>query len=370
MRRLCRQLIAPLLFGTAVLALIALSLYPVYARFQARRAVRASISVVSAGLQRSSIAAISPASTRACRDERLLGMKTLSPPLASWGNVGGCGAGGGAGGGSGGCGKWVGRGVTGGLVDLQTQACPSLAKGNVFNTFNTRIGTGALWEKWNFGLNVPMLYKIGDVSVPTSTLGVFSEQTAQIVGFGDLGLEVTRKLGITNAHSITLSVTAPTGSYDAIRQGVLLPSHLQLGSGVLGVTGQYEYTTDRDWGLLIFGGNASYNGWENSIGGYRGPTLSAYAHAGYLLGPFVAIGGITLLGKIQHDRQHDPDALPDQKVSLERTDADDPLLLFTPNIGIEWSMDTLALLFTAATSLSYNGYEGLSFSLGLQTSLF
>ena len=63
----------------------------------------------------------------------------------------------------------------------------------------------------------------------------------------------------------------------------MLPQHLQLGSGVPGPTAQYQLTRDQDWGLVLFGATASYDGWENDIGDYRAPSATAYAHVGYLL---------------------------------------------------------------------------------------
>jgi hypothetical protein len=360
-----------LLFTLGALALVAISFYPLADDWLARRATHRTLDRVAAEIAGARRAGLElPPLQRLRCGQGTLRLVQIDPPLASWGNVGGCGAGGGAGGGTGGCPKWVGRGVSGGLLDVQTQACPGLAKGNVFNTFNTRFGTSALFQKWSFGLTVPLLYKIGDVQVPTSTLGVTNEEQAQIAGFGDIGLEITRKLGITNSHMVTLTINAPTGSYDAIRQGVFLPPQLQLGSGVLGLSGLYEYTMDRDWGFMLFGANAGYSGWENSVGGFRGSSAGGYVHLGYLLGPFVATAGVTLTGKFEHDREHDPDYGPDEQVSLARSNDDDPLLLITPDVGIEWSTDYLALLLTAAPTLSYNGYDGISFSLGLQTSLF
>jgi len=360
-----------MLFALGAAALVGISLYPLTDGWLARRAAHRALDRAAAGIESARRAGLDlPPLSRPLCGEGTVRLAQVSAPLASWGSVGGCGAGGGAGGGTGGCPKWVGRGVTGGLLDVQTQACPSVAKGNIFNTFNTRIGTSALFQKWSFGLTVPLLYKIGDVQVPTSTLGVFNEESAQIAGFGDIGLEITRKLGITNAHILNLTINAPTGAHDAVRQGVFLPPQLQLGGGVLGLTGLYEYTMDRDWGFMLFGANATYGGWENSVGGFRGSSAGGYAHLGYLFGPFVATAGVTLTGKFEHDREHDPAAGPDEKVSLPRSNDDDPLLLITPDLGIEWSTDYLALLLTTAPTLSYNGYEGISFSLGLQTSLF
>ena len=268
------------------------------------------------------------------------------------------------------CPKWVGRGVSGGLLDVQYPGLPGLAKGNAFNTFNTRFGTSALFQKWSFGLTVPLLYKIGDVQVPTSTLGVTTEERAQIAGFGDISLEITRKLGITNAHMVTLTLNAPTGAHDAVRQGVVLPPQLQLGSGVLGAQralrahhgsrlGPHALRRQRQLRRL------GEQRWRTSAA----PAPPATSTLGYLLGPFVALAGRDPLGKFQHDREHDPDYGPDEQASLDRSDEDDPLLLITPNVGLEWSTDYLALLLSAAPTLSYNGYERVSFSLGLHLPL-
>jgi hypothetical protein len=282
----------------------------------------------------------------------LLGLQR-APTLHSWGNIGGCGAGGGAAGAAAGGAKWVGRGVTGGYLDVQVLATHAYARENYFNTFNTRLGTSVL-PKWNFGVNVPILYKVGDVDVLGQT------KTAQIAGFGDVSLEVTRKLGITNASQATLILATPSGAHEAVRQGVVLPQHLQLGSGVLGVTGQFEHTIDRDWGLMIFGGTAGYNGWENSIGDWRAPSVTGYSYLGYIWGPFVPSAGLTLFGKFLHDHERGEDRPADK----------DPLFMVVPNLALEWSMDYLALLLYASTSFSYNGFESVSATLGVSTSLF
>ena len=92
-----------------------------------------------------------------------------------------------------------------------------------------------------------------------------------------LSLEVSRKLGAVGAHELSLIASVPTGSSDAVRQGVVLPQHLQLGSGVPGLSAQYQHTRDRDWGLTILGGALSYGGWENGIGDWRAPSATAFA---------------------------------------------------------------------------------------------
>ena len=334
MRRLLRVLLALLPLG-----LCALSLYPILQRAQDRREAARLV-----------------ARARAARGARSADLDLLclrrAPSLHSWGNIGGCGAGGGSSSGAAGA-KWIGRGVTGGYVDLQHLATQAYSHDNWFSTFNTRIGTSVL-PKWSFGLNVPILYKVGEVDV----LG--QSKTAQIAGFGDVSLEVTRKLGITNATLLTLIVNAPSGAHDAQRQGIVLPQHLQLGSGVLGTTLQAEHTVDRDWGLMIFGGSGSYNGWENSIGDWRAPSFTAYGYLGYIRGPIVPAAGLSLFGKPLHDRERYEDRPGDL----------DPLFMVTPNLSLEWSSPWLALLLYGSASFSYNGFETVALTLGAQTSLF
>ena len=338
--------------GLAGLLVLA-ALVPLYDRWVARRQARDAV----AAARRSLADAGHHGVAGPLRCPQLWGPALLEAPLAqeglaSWGNVGGCGAGGGSTGGVAGA-RWIGRGVPGGLLDLQCMATLAYSRDNYYSTINTRVGTAAL-QKWVFGLNVPILFKAGGVDV----LG--TEEQAFISGFGDLSLEVSRKLGITNASVVTLTVNAPTGSWDAVRQGVVLPQHLQLGSGVLGVTGQFEHTVDRDWGLVLLGGTVSYGGWENSIGDFRGPTTTAYAHAGYMLGPLVPAAGVTLYGKFLRDRQRGED----------KADDVDPLFLVVPSLSLEWSRDWLSVLLFTSTSFSYNGFEGASVSLGVATSLF
>jgi hypothetical protein len=141
---------------------------------------------------------------------------------------------------------------------------------------------------------------------------------------------------------------------------VVLPQHLQLGSGVLGLTGQYQHTRDHDWGLVVLGASASYAGWENDLGDYRAPSATAYAHAGYLLGPLVPSLGLTLFGKLQHDRERGAD----------RPAGDDPRFLVVPSLSCEWSTSWLALMPAATVGLSADGVESVSFGLGIASSLF
>jgi hypothetical protein len=338
------------LLSLLLLGLCGAALYPVMDRALARSEVRRLVEEARAA---ASGGAVAPAAREQDLDLGVLTGLRREPSLHCWGNIGGCGAGGGSASGAGGA-KWVGRSITGGLVDVQVLATQAVSHGNYFTTFNTRLGTGVL-TKWNFGVNVPILYKAGDVDVLGQT------RPAGIAGFGDISVEITRKLGITNASMLTLIVSAPAGAHDAQRVGVVLPQHLQLGSGVVPITLQLEHTVDRDWGLMIFGGNAAYNGWENSIKDWRSPSFTGYAYVGYIWHAFVPSAGLTLFGKPLHDRERGDD----------RPDDQDPLFMAVPSLALEWSVsDYIALLLYVNSSFSYNGFESVSGTLGITTSVF
>jgi hypothetical protein len=303
-------------------------------------------------------------------DEWLLGARERG--LASWGNIGGCGVSGAATA-TGGV-KWVGRGVTGGLVDVQCILSQTgFEDGARQSTFSTRLGT-SIGYKWLVAATVPFRYNVEEVFD-----GDISRGDTHLPGFGDISLEGTRKLGITNAHTVTLSLTIPTGTHDAVRRGVVLPQRMQLGTGVMGVSGVYEFTRDFDWGPMIFGGNVFYGGWENSIkergGDFRGSGASGYVYAGYLLGPLVPSVGLNLTAKITGDRQ-DGFALDGQ-----------PMVMVSPTVALEWSVDWLAVLLSASLQLSlFEGSDPLfggagnweavfeletwTIGLGVQTSVF
>ena len=315
------------------IALAALALWPALDHLRAREAITVP-------------ARIAPALTLAAPPPRDLF-------LASWATVGGCGAGGSSASAPGGGIQWVGRHVTGGLVDAQALTTQTFAHGNQFTAVATRLGTG-LTQRLGLALNVPVLYKVGDVTVLGAT------KTARLSGFGDLSLELSYKLGAVGSHQVMLIGSAPTGSHDAVRQGIVLPQHLQLGSGVPGVTAQYQHTHDKDWGLILLGATANYAGWKNSIGDSRSPSATAYGYAGYMLGRWVPSAGLTLFGKPLHDRERGAD----------RPDRLDPKLMLVPSLAVEWSSDWIAVLPAATVGFSYNGLESVSVGLGISSSLF
>ena len=336
--------------AASILVLAAIALVPVADRILARHQVRQQVRELERaaahekGTHPSCAAPEGPRPLLAVREEI---------PLASWGNIGGCGAGGGSASAPGGGIKWVGRNVTGGLLDVQCLPSETEAHGNWFSTVSTRLGVSPA-QRWGLALYVPVLYKVGDVTVLGQT------KTARIAGFGDLSFEVSRKLGISGSHYLALIGSAPVGAHDAVRQGIVLPQRLQLGSGVLGTTAQYQYTRDRDWGLMLLGGTVNYGGWQNDIGDWRAPSATASAHVGYLLGPLVPSAGLTLFGKPVHDRER----------GASRPESSDPLFMLVPGFGLEWSSDWVAFFLGATLGLSYHGLESTTVGLGVSSSLF
>ena len=334
----------------SVTALIAVSLWPLADRMLARRQNERRLQTAA------QLVASLPARPAACsslRQERTLPPVREETSLASWGSIGGCGAGGGAASGPGGGITWVGHNVTGGLLDVQCLTSETFAKGNAYSTVLTRLGASPA-QRWGLALYVPVLYKVGDVSVLGQT------KTARIAGFGDVNLEASRKFGLSGAHRLALIASTPVGAHDAVRQGIVLPSHLQLGSGVLGATGQYQYTRDRDWGLMLLGGTLNYGGWQNGLGDRRAPSATASAHLGYLLGPLVPSAGLTMFGKPVHDHERGAD----------KPEGRDPLVMLIPSLGLEWSSDYLAIYLAGTLGLSYHGVESTTVGLGISSSVF
>jgi len=282
---------------------------------------------------------------------RLLDPRLPEERLVAWGDVGGCGVSGATA--TAGGFKWVGRGVTGGLIDIQCIASQNVyLDGTTSLSFSTRLGT-SIGYKWMVAATVPFIYNVEKVD----SFGV--EKEAHLPGFGDLSLEVSRKLGITNAHLLTLALTAPSGAHDAVRKGVILPQRQQLGSGVMGASLTYEYTRDFDWGLMIFGSTLGYGGWENSVGDFRAPSLSAYVHIGYLLGPLVPSAGLNFTGRFMSDRERELDVMNTRE-----------MFTVTPTVGLEWSSDYLAVMLSVSTPFSFQRMDSWMVGLGLQTSLF
>jgi hypothetical protein len=194
---------------------------------------------------------------------------------AAWHNIGGCGSSGG--GAAAGAGKWIGRGATGGLVDLEVLGNVTLGGDYLYDAaaFNTTYHYPRL-PAWTAGLSLNFkaaTFEYEGYKVSTDPVPALERQAG---GFGDLGLSLNRLFGEGYHHSIGLSLGLPTGQHDIKRlhqkSGLgadgddrrWLNPFVQPGSGLysLGVT--YEFTQDHDWGLFVFGGSyTSAWAWDN-----------------------------------------------------------------------------------------------------------
>ena len=234
-------------------ALAALGVYPFLSRCAAVREMRGRLEEIGTDPR--------PASNVDWNASLSLRVQRLGPLLASWETVGGCGAGGTGGAGAGV--KWIGRNTSGGLFQWMTQA-NYIRLDNGYNYIVTSQITRDLGQKWNVGFSVPYLYKYyrDYLLLPTDVSNS---------GLGDVQLLVTRKLGRTNATSVTASVGLPTATYAAAYKGDILTQEKQLGFGRVTGALMLDHTMDQTWGLVVLGGLISYRGGENSLQSYRAP---------------------------------------------------------------------------------------------------
>jgi len=270
--------------------------------------------------------------------------------LASWQTIGGCGSSGATG--SAGI-KWIGRGATGGLFNVQVQAnyselgsAPNKERDLFLNTLLTR----DIGQKWNVGINIPFVYKYLQDPLMLATPDMPGIDYSN-GGLGDVSLQATHKFGAINDTLLTLVVGLPTGTYQATFNGIPYPQgvplHQQQQLGFGRVTGSLilDHTFDRIWGVMILGAVGSYRGGQNApLENYRSPSATGYYYAGYFLGPFVPAVGLSVTGFQHHDR----DLSQDENSGL---------LVMAPNFSLEWSTDWMAVL--AGVSFPYQ-YDGIT----------
>jgi hypothetical protein len=266
--------------------------------------------------------------------------------VASWQTVGGCGAG--AGGGSSIGLKWIGRNVHGGLFNVQEQVTyTKIGQPNYpeYNFFSNSLITRDIGEKWNVGVNLPIIYKylVDPTHIGGSGVAPVDYSNA---GLGDINLLCTRKLGRINALALTGIVGFPTGVYDVrfTPNGTPLNQSQQIGFGRPTATLSLDQTLDQVWGLAVLGGVASWRGGTNSIHNYRAPSATGYGYVGYFLGPLVPAIGISATGFTGHDRDQD---------APMRT----PLFSIATNLSVEWSSDWIAFLLAASIPYGYDGFK-------------
>lgn len=301
--------------GFAVLlacALVAAALSPAFRTWQLRREMNARFDKLVAGLEDVADCKLDPIVS--------LRVERLSPWLASWETIGGCGAGS-----TGGAGtvKWIGRNTTGGFFQDITQA-NYIQFGDGYNLIFTTQVTKDIDDRWNVGVLVPFAYKRYNdyMGLPVDIANV---------GFADVNLLGTYRFGSIRDTSLTLSLGLPSGTHDARYKNDLLTQEKQLGPGRINGALTLDHTIDETWGLIVLGGLASWRGGENELGNYRAPFASAYGYAGYFLGPFVPSLGVAVSGYLNPDRDRG-------------VDQDVPLLLASANASLEWSNDWLAVL--------------------------
>lgn len=169
--------------------------------------------------------------------------------VTPWSSVGGCG-GGGSGGGSGDGIKWIGSGVSGGLLDVEV--LPKFNFGQNFQTFTIapRFSFKPTWTT-TVGISVPIVSKSGEAQFTTAV----APNNRTTGGLGDLSVDIARSFGMSGQHSLSLALSFPTGQYD-IKRGAdnsedFLPSSLQKGGGIYSATLGLSTTKDVEEGMWL-----------------------------------------------------------------------------------------------------------------------
>ena len=324
-------------------ALLALALYAPVARWRERGRVDARIHGLDWGALAQAGRAVGDAGGGVVADPTLLvRVGELDGLLASWQTIGGCGAGAGAASSAGL--KWIGRNVTGGLFNVQEQVSYTNLGTGAYNEYNFFVNTfinADIAPKWNVGIILPLVYKYLDDPLHTAPDPGSADYSNG--GLGDISLLVTRRLGATNATTLTGIVGLPTGTWDATYpSGRALNQNAQLGYGKLTGAVVLDRTFDEIWGLLVVGGVAAYRGGHNELDNYRAPTASVYSYGGYFLGPFVPSLGVILSGFKGHDID-------------QQSEQFTPLVSLSGQASLEWSTDWIAVLLAGSLSYKYDG---------------
>lgn len=172
-----------------------------------------------------------------------------------WSSIGGCG-GGGSGGGVGDGIKWIGNGVSGGLIDVEMLSRYNF--GQNFTTFsmNPKFSFRPEWTT-KVDVIVPVTSKTGEVQYRSNQ----PAETRGTGGLGDIMLDVSKTFGSSGEYSVELGMGLPTGQYD-IKRGSdaareFLPISLQKGTGLYCPTLSLYYTRDVQGGMWL--GNVCFS---------------------------------------------------------------------------------------------------------------
>src|SRR5271157_24982 len=275
-----------------------------------------------------------------------------------WACVGGCGAGG-SGGAGGATAKWIGNGVSGGLLDIQAMYSSTATKTSDAKALELRFSikptyTGVL------ALTVPFSSKTGSLQVSAlypPTTGLINN------GLGDLRVDYIGAFGLSGDFSYDVTLSVPTGSYTATtgeeKALQYLPTSLQLGAGIYNLSLDLGKTIDMDKGIVLidlvysypfninFYGKDQYYDFtpqqqnmmtgaekkrfyyyfkpygENDLGGYTPPSIMASAFYGYRgmenfvhsFGLMFSVPlGVDWIPSMQNGTPYDPAPDPDNQV--------------------------------------------------------
>lgn len=168
-----------------------------------------------------------------------------------WESIGGCGAGGSGGGASDGI-KWIGQGVSGGYLEVETFAKYSVGQNFSGMTVTPHFSFKPTWST-KVGMSVPLMSHRGEVQYRTNQIPT-DRSTG---GLGDISFDFSKTIGSGGAASLSASLSIPTGQYD-IKRGTdasqeILPSSFQRGSGLYSLTLGWDYSRDTDKGIWLYG---------------------------------------------------------------------------------------------------------------------
>lgn len=211
-------------------------------------------------------------------DQAMRAYNGYGEEIAIWNNIGGCGSSGG--GAAAGAGKWIGRGVSGGLVDLELLTNKTLGGDYIYSAV---AGSTTLhfpkYPVWTMGVSTAWKSNTFEYEGYKVAEDLTSRMERTTGGFGDLGFSLNRLFGNENENSLGLSLSLPTGQHDIKRlhfkgQNIepddvrWMNPFVQPGSGLFNLGISYEYTKTKDWGLMVFGGSYT-SAWANNNWGCR-----------------------------------------------------------------------------------------------------
>jgi len=169
--------------------------------------------------------------------------------LTPWTCVGGCGAGG-----SGGTAadiKWIGTGVSGGLIDAEFMSSITAGENFEYKQLKSRFSYKPTYTT-NFGLTIPIVSKLGSLQPLTSD----DDKTEATAGMADIMVDFSKNIGMEGEYALSLNFTLPTGQYD-VKRGKensmqYLPTTLQRGGGIYNASLGLSHTIDVEKGLWIW----------------------------------------------------------------------------------------------------------------------